>query len=137
MVSIRPKKFNIIIHKELNYETDICEICRSYLIVPPKSAMRNITEKNNILVKGICGHVFHISCMDELLKTNLSCPIDNTLWVVNKDASNEINNCHTYINKKNEIIENNVGNPKKIKENKETKIDKIENEDDDEFFEDN
>lgn len=65
-----------------------CKICRGSLSAPSlKFTPYNGIYNDNILSKGVCGHIFHRACIiEELNNKNISCNQCNLVW---KDA--EIN----------------------------------------------
>lgn len=83
-------------------ETDTCDLCKKHLmeLPPTKDKVYNIynVDKMPSISTGECKCSFHTYCIDNYIKTNVSCPIDNTPWRLK---------C-TSISKRNEVSSLNV-----------------------------
>ena len=67
-------------YKENYYKE--CVICKRLLVEPSYEIIidnKKIKNKNEIVI-GKCGHMYHGDCMEEWLKNNNNCPIDNVKW---------------------------------------------------------
>lgn len=81
---------------------DACQICKQQLTAPSLENMQK-GETNVQIAIGKCDHCFHETCIKSYTsKGNLSCPIDNTPWMLdsiyclknvlsnNNESSNEV-----------------------------------------------
>eukprot|EP00941_MAST-03F_sp_MAST-3F-sp1_P000205 g205.t1 len=67
--------------------TDTCAICRNKLTEPSIEYQANPTAANESglsIAWGLCGHVFHLDCIQRWLKTRNTCPICSKEWEFSK-----------------------------------------------------
>ena len=77
---IKIKSINIISSWSYNMEKNTeCTICRQSLNTQSLYALESGTE--SIVKTGICGHMYHMECIEPWLKTNLKCPICSVKFV--------------------------------------------------------
>src|SRR5277367_3266769 len=86
----------------VDFDTDTCELCKKYLmeLPPTKDKVHSIYNVDKIpaISIGECKHVFHTYCIDNYVKTNPSCPIDNTPWTSKRNtitSKNEVSSLNT------------------------------------------
>ncbi|KAK9803229.1 hypothetical protein WJX73_007388 [Symbiochloris irregularis] len=64
--------------------TDTCAICRNNLYEPSIEYQANPTGDTDhpglSIAWGVCGHVFHLDCIQRWLKTRSACPLCNKEW---------------------------------------------------------
>lgn len=74
----------VSIHTFIKHQGDaldnMCHLCRSPILFPTFEETEKL-KTNIIIVKGICGHIFHKTCIVKYLESGkISCPIDYTAW---------------------------------------------------------
>jgi hypothetical protein len=72
------------IHTFIKHKGDaidnICHLCRLPILFPTFEETEKL-KTNIIIAKGICGHIFHRTCIAKYLESGkVSCPIDYTAW---------------------------------------------------------
>mmetsp|Transcript_42472 Transcript_42472/g.74456 ORF Transcript_42472/g.74456 Transcript_42472/m.74456 type:complete len:123 (-) Transcript_42472:233-601(-) len=67
---------------------DNCAICRNHLMEPSIEYQANPTNDPHHLglqiAWGVCGHCFHLDCIQRWLKTRSVCPLCNKEWDYHK-----------------------------------------------------
>merc|ERR1719263_569526 len=67
---------------------DNCAICRNHLMEPSIEYQANPTSDSNHtglqIAFGVCGHCFHLDCIQRWLKTRSVCPLCNKEWDYHK-----------------------------------------------------
>lgn len=69
-------------YPEATITKGLCELCRCDILGPSPENI-NVSNYTPTLVFGKCKHCFHKECFDRTSK--ISCPIDKTPWVVEKE----------------------------------------------------
>lgn len=88
---ITMKRLNVVFDYQTDYGTE-CGICRKQTRSPSpvdmdtNEYMRTIELEQNITI-GFCGHVFHNSCINKHLESNMDCPIDKKQWITKNICS--------------------------------------------------
>jgi len=82
MDRIEVTSLNMVANSSFKDFPEDCVLCRSKLMFPPPNDLAN-GDFYKPLVKGVCGHVFHKSCINaHCANDNVSCPVDKTPWNV-------------------------------------------------------
>ena len=82
VLNITIDNIDLVIGLDLNGSNKMCHLCKQDLYAPCLS--EKINELDSNVTKGECGHIFHSMCIQKYMTTNMSCPIDNTIWKKNK-----------------------------------------------------
>lgn len=79
---VKVKKWNAIAEWRYDVENDACSICHNNFVLPCISceAEPYKSDEKCELCWGACGHSFHFHCITRWLKTNSTCPLDNSEW---------------------------------------------------------
>lgn len=86
-VTLELKQWNAIGFWSWDICSDTCAVCRNSLNEPSIEYTANPIAANNNGLKicfGICGHVFHLDCIQRWLKTRNVCPLCNKDWDFSK-----------------------------------------------------
>ena len=82
------KKWNAVAMWSWAICTDTCAICRNNLYEPSIEYQANPTGDQEhpglSIAWGVCGHVFHLDCIQRWLKTRSACPLCSKEWEFSK-----------------------------------------------------
>ena len=89
------EKLNLVVNWDIDTESKKCTLCQRHLLAPSPVDFEEKKDKkkptiNGYLLLGACGHIFHESCINTFLSTNMCtmCPTDKTPWSIQSKVNN-------------------------------------------------